>query len=546
MPVDFRAIFESIPGLYLILTPDPNYTIVTVSDAYLRATMTTREGIVGRGLFDVFPDNPQDPRATGVKNLAASLQHVLTYREPHTMAVQKYDIRRPSGEFEERHWSPVNSPVLADDGSVAYIVHRVEDVTEFALLKQSHLQRIEVNEQLRQKIETMMAEVYRHELQAAKERQARAEADAANVAKDKFLAVLSHELRTPLTPVVMTVEAMVHDPDIPGRLREDLQMVRRNIELEARLIDDLLDLSRVTSGKLRLDIRLAHVHELLRHVLCSCAADISARHLDVRLEPDAANELVAADAARLQQVFWNVLRNAIKYTPDGGSICIRTQNTEDRQFRVDFIDTGMGIAADTMPKIFNAFVQGDAAVTQRTSGLGLGLAISKAIMEMHGGKIWADSEGSNRGSRFTIQLPLAHSTTDAVAGTPEAARSNGDGAKILLVEDHPDTAAVLARLLSTLGYVVKTAHTVGSALQMAAAEKFDLLLSDIGLPDATGYELMQKIREQHGLRGIAISGYGMDSDLDKSRQAGFVDHVVKPVNLPHLQSIIQRVLKKAG
>ena len=547
MSVDFRAIFESLPGLCLILAPDhPTYTIVAVSDAYLRATMTTRHGIIGRGLFEVFPDNPDDVGATGARNLAASLRHVLSHREPHTMAVQKYDIRRPTGEFEERHWSPVNSPVFGDDGSIIYIVHRVEDVTEFMLLKRSHLRDIEANQELRGKVETMMVEVYRHEMQAAKEAQARAESDAANAAKDKFLAMLSHELRTPLTPVVMTIEALAHDPDVSQRIRDDLQMVRRNIELETRLIDDLLDLSRVTSGKLQLQVCDCHVHELLRHVLASCAGDITSRRLDVRFETGAENDSVAADSSRLQQVLWNILRNAIKYTPEGGNIRVGTHNTHDGQLRVDLADSGMGIPAQTMPHIFDAFVQSDSPIARRTGGLGLGLAIAKAIMDLHGGQIWATSEGCDRGSCFSVQLPLAPARTPAVTELPRDESGNGHGARILLVEDHADTARVLARLLSHLGHVVRTAHTVTTALRLADAEEFDVLVSDIGLPDATGYELMEQIRAHHNdLVGIAISGYGMESDLAKSRDAGFVEHLVKPVNLPTLQSIIQRVVKGA-
>jgi CheY-like chemotaxis protein len=323
-------------------------------------------------------------------------------------------------------------------------------------------------------------------------------------------------------------------------------MVRRNIELETRLIEDLLDLTRVTSGKLQLHIRPAYVHELLRHVLAACARDISARKLDVRLLPDATNDLVAADASRLQQVFWNVLRNAIKYTPEGGRIRIQTTSTPDGQLRVDIEDSGMGIPAETLPRIFDAFEQGDEAMARRSGGLGLGLAIAKAVMELHGGQIWAESKGAGLGSRFSVQLPLAPVQASVDATAPRGELRKGTGAKVLLVEDHPDTARVLARLLSQFGYTVKSAHTVRTAMNLADAERFDVVVSDIGLPDATGYELMQSVRQRHGLPGIAISGYGMESDIAKSREAGFADHLVKPINLPHLHAVIQRLVKGAA
>ena len=376
-------------------------------------------------------------------------------------------------------------------------------------------------------------------------REARDASEAANRAKDKFLAVLSHELRTPLSPVVMTIPAMELDPEMPFKFREDLAMVRRNIELEVKLIDDLLDLSRVTSGKLRLHVQPLRVHELLDHVVRSIAGETAAKGLRVRLEARAANDLLAGDPARLQQVFWNLLRNAVKFTPEGGEITVSTWNRdEDGRLMVEVKDTGVGIATEVLPRVFDAFEQGDVRMTRQFGGLGLGLAIAKAVVEMHGGAVSAASDGPGHGATFTVELAVTQGGADARA-RPAAAPSSGARqaqSRVLLVEDHPDTSRAMASLLTRSGYEVKSAHSVASALQLAAAEPFDIVVSDIGLPDATGYELMEQIRDRFGIRGIALSGYGMEEDMRKSREAGFVEHVIKPVNVVQLQAVIERVL----
>lgn len=376
------------------------------------------------------------------------------------------------------------------------------------------------------------------------EQVARAEAEAASRAKDHFLAVLSHELRTPLAPVVMMVPAMELDPEMPFKFREDLAMVRRNIDLEVKLIDDLLDLSRVTSGKLRLQMQFVRVHELLRHVVQSSAGETAGKRLRVRDDLRADNDLMTGDPARLQQVFWNLLRNAIKFTSDGGDIIVSTWNGDDGRLHVEVRDTGVGIRPDILPRIFDAFEQGELRMTRQFGGLGLGLAIAKAVVEMHGGSIRAASDGPGRGATFTVELETvdrALATEPDAVVAPAAARQH-PRSRVLLVEDHPDTSRAMARLLSSSGYDVRSANSVASALQLAAAEPFDIIVSDIGLPDATGYELMEQIKGRHGISGIALSGYGMEEDMRKSRDAGFVDHVVKPVNVAQLEAAIERVL----
>jgi len=393
-------------------------------------------------------------------------------------------------------------------------------------------------------IERSRADEERERLLASEQR-ARAEADAANRAKDKFLAVLSHELRTPLSPVVMTIPAIELDPDMPFKFREDLAMIRRNIDLEVKLIDDLLDLSRVTSGKLRLQFQPVHAHDILRHAISNSAGDVVGKQILIHQDLKAAKDHITADPSRLQQIFWNLIRNAVKFTPDGGQITVRTYNEQkNQQLVVEVQDSGIGIPADVLPRIFEAFEQGDARVTKQFGGLGLGLAIAKAMVEMHRGTITADSAGPGKGATFTLRFEVAAKLSVENLTSPDAfqpSKSKGRRAKLLLVEDHSDTARALARLLQRSGYQVRRAHSVESALKVACDETFDVMISDIGLPDATGYELMKQIAERHGIKGIALSGYGMEEDLRKSREAGFTDHVVKPVDLQQLEAVIERV-----
>ncbi|HWE97027.1 MAG TPA: ATP-binding protein [Tepidisphaeraceae bacterium] len=374
-------------------------------------------------------------------------------------------------------------------------------------------------------------------------RAANATAEAAGRAKDRFLAVLSHELRTPLSPVVMTIAALVDDPSLPLAARQDLAMVRRNIDLETKLIDDLLDLSRVTTGKLRLQLQPARLHEVLGFALESCESDLSTKNLLVELRLQAEDDRVHADPARLQQVFWNLLKNAAKFTPENGHITVHTCNPTDGRIEVAVTDNGIGIAPEILPKIFDAFEQGDARNTQQFGGLGLGLAISKAIVDIHGGAIRAHSAGKAHGATFTVGLPLSARVPTTRAPAQPSRNGNGHGVRprLLLVEDHADTARVLAMLLKRSGYPVQLAHNVADALELAAAESFDLLVSDIGLPDASGYDLMSQLRDRYQMRGIALSGYGMEEDMRRSHEAGFADHVVKPVNFADLEAVIQKL-----
>jgi PAS domain S-box-containing protein len=380
---------------------------------------------------------------------------------------------------------------------------------------------------------------HQRELLLAQEEALRKEAEGAARAKDRFLAALSHELRTPLSPVMIALGAMDKQPDLPLALREKVAMIRRNIELEVRLIDDLLDLNRVTSGKMRLQMRPTHVHAALTQAIQTCEWETAAKKLKVHLDLRAENDVVHADPARLQQVFWNVLRNAAKFTPQRGDIFIRSESAGGK-VRVEVRDTGLGIAPELLPKVFDAFEQGDITITRHFGGLGLGLAICDNIVKMHGGAIHAQSDGVGRGAAFTIEMPTT-ADREVVETRRQDPQREGARLRILLVEDHEDSREMLADVLSACHHDVTPATSVAAALQIAATEQFDIVISDLGLPDGTGWDLMKELRNRHAMKGIALSGYGMEDDRKRSREAGFCDHVVKPVDPTQIVAIIQRI-----
>jgi signal transduction histidine kinase len=388
------------------------------------------------------------------------------------------------------------------------------------------------------------------------------DAEAASRAKDNFLATLSHELRTPLTPVAALVSALRQDDRLPADVRSDLEVIHRNIALESRLIDDLLDLTRIARGKLELRMENADLRPVLEHALRTvCESGTNEKGVDCRSELAEGPHPVRCDPARLTQVFWNLLKNSMKFTPEGGQILLRSSLKETKNGRrmvVEVRDTGIGIEPDILPRIFGAFEQGDRGITRRFGGLGLGLAISKAIVEAHGGTITAESEGRGKGAAFIVTLPVL-ADTRVLAPVPDGAERRSDvpvdidSAHILLVEDHADTAAVLARVLRRSGFRVSVGHSVAEGMARAAeahveidnsgrVRPIELVVSDLGLPDGSGIELMEALQKQYGLRGVALSGFGMDEDVRRALNAGFARHITKPVDMTILLQTIRDVL----
>lgn len=377
----------------------------------------------------------------------------------------------------------------------------------------------------------------------------------ANRAKDQFLATLSHELRTPLTPVILTAGALSEDERLPPDMRDQLRMMERNIALEARLIDDLLDLTRISHGKFELRVQPCDAEMLI-----GCATEIvgpeaRAKNIVIEHQFEAhCDSQLTGDPTRLEQVFWNLVRNAVKFTPPGGKISVRTRDIEADDgtmwLQVEVADSGVGIDSSKLEQVFAPFDQGGATPEHRFGGLGLGLSIARTVVEMHGGRITAQSEGPNRGTQFVVDLPCTAAprprTTDAAGrdvggATAGPISRKAEPLRLLIVEDHESTLQALSLLLRRDGHGVVTATSGAAALVAAELHPFDCVISDLGLPDGSGIVLMRKLRAAHGLRGIALTGYGMEEDLAAAREAGFIAHLVKPASIADIRRAIASV-----
>jgi PAS domain S-box-containing protein len=396
-------------------------------------------------------------------------------------------------------------------------------------------------------------------LKALEEEAARAEAESSSQAKDRFLASVSHELRTPLNPILAAVTALLEDPVISPSLRSALEMIQRNAHLEARLIDDLLDFARIGRGKLALQRETVDAHELINHVARICQDDLRSAQVQLDMYLAARRHLLDADPVRIQQVLWNLVKNAIKFTPAGGSITVRSSNREGAEngshlgtnggrLIIEVSDTGIGIEPGDLQRIFDVFDHGDDSHASRTRGLGLGLSISRSIVEQHAGNLIASSAGPDRGATFTVDLPALAAPVPLPAGSqggkahayPNAAQPP---ITILLVDDNEDTLNYLSRLLSLRGFRVLPAASRASAMQIASEISFDLLISDIDLADGSGIELIWSLRSQREVPAIAVSGFGSSDDIELSRSAGFALHLTKPVDFPVLVEAIQQLME---
>ncbi len=329
----------------------------------------------------------------------------------------------------------------------------------------------------------------------------------------------------------MGLSILQDQTDLAPAVQETLEMVRRNVELEARLIDDLLNVSRIAQGKIELNCGPVELCTILQRAIEVCQPDIEARTLHVGLDlGPAAPYWIEADAVRMQQVFWNLVKNAVKFTPCGGCVGIRCRPNESGVV-VEVSDSGIGIERGALERIFNAFEQAERSITRQFGGMGLGLAISKALVEMHGGRIEAQSEGQGAGATFRVWLPLAAAPGRRQERPAAAPRRVVRPLRILLVEDHGVTAKLMRIVLAADGHSVEMAGDVATALELAGKQAFDLLLSDLGLPDGSGYDLMRQLRERgHKFPGIALSGYGQREDVQRSQKAGFAAHLTKPAS----------------
>jgi two-component system CheB/CheR fusion protein len=391
----------------------------------------------------------------------------------------------------------------------------------------------------------LLEEMRRREFVEAELRQARDRAEAAVRGKDRYIAMLSHELRTPLAPALAAAEMIETEPGLASELREHAVMIRRALELETRLIDDLLDLTKINWGKIELRCEPLDLHAAVRYAVQLCADDMQFKKLRLALTLSAANSWICADPARLQQILLNLLKNAMKFTPPDGEIRIRTMDATGDRIVLSISDTGQGIEPELLPRVFDAFEQGGARRTRQFGGLGLGLAICKALVELHGGELTAHSDGLGRGATFMLALEVSNppQPADFPLPTPLRRPAVRSAKRLLLVDDDVETARILADQVRAEGYQVCVAATMQTALQAAATERFDVLICDIDLPDGSGLELLDRLSSTQTIKGIVLSGYGGDESVRRSRAAGFSAHLTKPVFVQVLLRTLREVME---
>ncbi len=380
-------------------------------------------------------------------------------------------------------------------------------------------------------------------LQEAKEA-----AESANRAKDDFLAALSHELRSPLNPVLLLASEYARSSELPQRLREDFQIILHNVRLQARLIDDLLDLNRIQRGGLSISARRLHLKTVLEEVCKGLQSEAQERSVTLVLECSPQDCVIRGDNTRLNQIFGNILRNAIKFAPKDTPVHVRLEPTPGTA-HVTITDSGPGILADDLKRIFTPFVQAPhAGSTAGACGLGLGLAIAQRLVERHRGSIWAESEGLGRGAVFHIELPLepaetATQQTSDLGGKPREKNPSTEALRVLLLEDHESTRLILSRMLQKHGFETLTAPSIDAASRVLAEEKIDVLLSDLGLPDGEGFHLPKLWKERIRMGCIALSGFGMENDIARSHACGFDRHLTKPVEFQALLEAMDAVTR---
>ena len=524
--VDFRALFESVPGLYLVLDPEVN--IVAVSDAYCRATTTRREDILGRAIFDVFPDNPDDPAADGVRRLRASLQRVLQNGVADAMAVQKYDIRKPEqegGGFEVRYWSSLNSPVRGQDGSIAYIIHRVEDVTDFTRLEQHGLELARLYEKTREMDEL----------------------------KSRFFANVSRELRTPLTLILGPVARRLAADGVSREEKDDLAVVERNARLLLRQATDLLDVSKLAAGRMLMSYARFDLALLVR--LMAGHFEALAKERRIRFGVDTPDTLPAhADFEKVRRILLNLLSNAFKSTPHGGVISIWLSVQADQAI-IRVQDNGPGAPSAMRLAIFEPFRQVDSGAGRLHGSLGLGIV--QEFAELHRGSV-AVADAPGGGALFTVSLPLsapagaqlqpAPPAFDEASEPPpadelrvqEAARMGSSGATdqplVLVVEDNTDMNRFVAAVLGQ-HYRVATAFDGKEGLDMALAFHPDLIVSDVMMPRMNGDRMVRALRQHREMADIPIFMLTAKAD-DALRvelfREGVQDYINKPFSAEEL------------
>lgn len=579
--IDFQSLFEAAPGSFLVLEPvSPDFTIVAVSEAYLRATLTRKDDIIGKKLFDTFPDNPEDTEATGMSNLRASLEHVIESLKPNAMAVQKYDIPKPGGGFEERYWSPLNTPVLGKDGKIAYIIHRVEDVTDFVRLKKHGARQNKLAAELRDQADKMEAEIYRRaqeiqvinkELLAANEKLSRLDS-----LKTQFFTNVSHEFRTPLTLMLGLLESSLDDTKraLPESHQKNIELAYQNALRLERLVNSLLDFSRLEAGKNVAAYRPTALSQLTLELssIFESAAKKAGLAYEVDCQPLGAP--VYVDVEFWEKIVLNLLSNAFKHTFEG-RIVVRLRRVGDNAV-LEVEDTGTGIPKKELPHLFERFYQVKGAESRSHEGSGIGLALVHDLVGLHGGTISVKSV-QGKGSIFTVRIPFGkdHLPKKQIARNVDLDQFTGDmrrsfarevaqwvleeyeeeevrpksTATILVVDDNSDMRYYIKSVLSkNRAWQVQLAGDGVAALRRAQETRPDIILSDIMMPRMDGRRLVSKLRANPATKNIPIiflSARAGEEAKIEGLARGVDDYLVKPFTAKELVARVDAHLKLA-
>ena len=624
----FRA--TSMPTLVL----DTRLFIVEVNDAYLKATGRIREQLVGRNVFNAFPDSPDNANSTSLETLRESFERVLQNREVDKIPLLKYNI--PLGnpanrEFEERYWSPVNTPLLDEHGNVTHILHHAEDVSariaadaakrdsegRFRALRDATadvIYRMSADWKFMHQLDgrgflktttaisEYMIEEYVHpddldlarrEIEKAilnksifelehrvrladgtygwtyskavpileddgqirewigsasnitERKFAEEQLKEASRRKDEFLAMLAHELRNPLAPINSAAQLLQLGHLQDEQLRQTSEVIERQVTHMTTLVDELLDVSRVSRGLITLRKMPLNISEVIADAVEQVAPLAQSKHhrLEINLSPEAL--MVYGDRKRLVQVVANLLSNACKFTDEHGTLQVATEVIKSH-VRVEITDNGVGMTANTVSHAFDLFAQAERSSDRSQGGLGLGLALVKSLVELHEGTVTCHSAGLGTGSKFTILLPLLLSNDSIKTSSNDSPviQAPATSLRILVVDDNEDAAEMLAILLETLGHQVVVENLPTSAIERASQVLPQVCLLDIGLPEMDGYQLAQRLRAQPETANatmIAITGYGQESDREKSSKSGFDHHLVKPVDIHKLRLILSEI-----
>ena len=518
-PLDFESLFQAAPGSYLVL--DPELVIVAVSDAYLRDTMTVREQIVGRGLFEVFPDNPDDPEATGESNLRASLDRVRRDHIPDTMALQQYDIRRPDadgGGFEVRFWSPVNSPVLEPDGELAFIIHCATDVTELVRRDKALLE-------------------------------AKEEAERANTAKSEYLSRMSHELRTPLNAILGFAQLLELE-ELTEEQRENLHFILNAARHLLALINEVLDIAAIEAGRLPLSLEPVAVADVVAETV-SLIRPLADQHEVLLVSPPVSCQVhVLGDRQRLKQILLNLLSNAVKYNRQGGRVELECGPADGDRMRVAVQDTGPGIPPEAMGQLFVPFERLGSEQTG-VEGAGLGLPLSKRLAEAMGGTLEV-STVLGEGSTFWVELPVAEGPVQRAereqelpAPAAQPVPEPESALTVLYIEDNLSNLQLVERVLSRRpGVRLISAMRPQLGLELAAEHDPDLILLDLHLPDMPGQEVFRRLQAEPRTAKVPVVVLSADARPTLIKELlgqGIRAFLTKPLDVKELLELLNTI-----